>query len=869
MIVAALFAPLLISAALQVAPAIDPAVAARLSLQRGTVVELDLPQARAAFGLLIPRAGGDLPLYLTPTTLRSATCRTFVTDAGLLREVEPPPPQTWRGEAWRADGVVGQVAASIRADGLSAIIRFPDGEQLGIQPEQPGQSADRTHNAPFGRRHVLYDSKDIVPLPGVCGTVAPPGSGKPGDTAAATLAQTRIAEIAVEADLAYFQANGSSVADTQSDVESVLNSVSLIYESDVKITFELSALIVQTQSPDTYSSSDSGKLLSQFRGKWNDDRDNIDRDVAHLMTGKSIASNIIGLAFLGVVCEDSFAYGLVETTFTGNLVARVALSAHEIGHNFDAEHCDGDGDCAIMCAVLGTCPGGLTQFGSAAKGQIQNYKQSVSCLSSYPAVLVPPFLDTFAASNLDPDHWSEYGGTKVSSGAFGEPSGTRAALLSTTKKGIQDILASRPFDVTAMTSPALSFFAQDHGLSTGEALLVQFQNAAGAWQNLTSLSSDGNDDTSFEQVIVGLPVAAQHDCVRFRFRTLGDGKSDSWFVDDVAIVEASINTTDARLCTDALDGAVVEHVLGTAAPADLSLAVVNCGNPLQSLPWTASVTAGSFLTVMPAAGSLTFGEAQDVMTVQFDPTGLTAGLHRGAVRIAHTAITDEFVDLPFTLLVVDDAAFTPGTTLTGTIADASDTDSASFLAVEGTTLVLKATTTNGLKPIVDLTDADGQPIATLKFKDGKEKIAMAQTRLVRLSVSGKNGTTGDFTLETSLKLADSAAQFVDTISPATAGGDVEIIATALFAGRIDVTLAPTEDDVGPFALEWTDAGGAVLNLLPFLTELPTGGLIVRDLPFAAPGAHLLRIGGFIAKEKLTLSLAPTLRPDPLASQTID
>jgi hypothetical protein len=57
------------------------------------------------------------------------------------------------------------------------------------------------------------------------------------------------------------------------------------------------------------------------------------------------------------------------------------LTAHEIGHNWNASHCDGDGDCHIMCSAINGCNGiGLPNFGYRAVNEITAHRDSRTCL---------------------------------------------------------------------------------------------------------------------------------------------------------------------------------------------------------------------------------------------------------------------------------------------------------------------------------------------------------------------------------------------------------------------------------------------------------------------------------------------------------
>ena len=232
------------------------------------------------------------------------------------------------------------------------------------------------------------------------------------------------------------------------------------------------------------------------------------------------------------------------------------------------------------------------------------------------------------------------------------------------------------------------------------------------------------------------------------------------------------------------------------------------------------------------------------------------------------------VDVPITLVVADDVAFTPGTSLTGDIADPGDTDSASFVAVKGEKLVVKTTAiAPGLKLLVDLIDDQGTTLDTFKLKEAgdKGKVTFDETRVVRLVVSSKNGATGAYELETKRKAPDAAESMRrEKGKPGSPGGDVEIPVTSFGGtGSVDITVTPAKDDVGPFGVEWIDPAGTPRAASELSESLPTGGLQLVDVPFSAPGESTLRITGFSSTEKVFVHLNATPPADPADTLAID
>jgi hypothetical protein len=70
----------------------------------------------------------------------------------------------------------------------------------------------------------------------------------------------------------------------------------------------------------------------------------------------------IGIAYVGAICNLGAAYGVSQSRYTANLTRRVAVTAHEVGHNFNAQHCDALPPCYIMCSGVGGCQNVQTTF---------------------------------------------------------------------------------------------------------------------------------------------------------------------------------------------------------------------------------------------------------------------------------------------------------------------------------------------------------------------------------------------------------------------------------------------------------------------------------------------------------------------------
>ena len=348
-----------------------------LGLLHADVQALQLPdEAGAPFELSLELEGSERLLSLAPHSLRADGFRLFEQDASeAIHSLQAPPSSTYRGTL--SDAPDGVVAASLVSGQLSAQLRLEAGAPLWfVQPLSdvlPGADS---------ALHVVYSAADLLDTGATCAAESIAG-GLAGSAGLPSLqgSALRVCQIAVEADFEFYQLNGSSTTVTLSDIEDVLNGVGLIYQADPNILYELTAAFVQTSTNDPYTSSSAGMLLNQFRSHWNSNHQSVQRDIAHLFTGRDLDGSVIGVAKFSVICSNSNDYGLSQSRFSPSMGNRVALTAHELGHNWAAAHCDGDDDCELMCSGLGGC-GGIYKFGSSALSQIVNKKNNANCLSS-------------------------------------------------------------------------------------------------------------------------------------------------------------------------------------------------------------------------------------------------------------------------------------------------------------------------------------------------------------------------------------------------------------------------------------------------------------------------------------------------------
>ena len=137
---------------------------------------------------------------------------------------------------------------------------------------------------------------------------------------------------------------------------------------------------------DPYSSNTYDGVLNEFVNEWRSNQTGVQRDIAHMLSGKNVGG-VIGVAYLGVICDMTWGYG-VTWNYTNDHTSVAGVMAHELGHNWDADHCNGGScnnncnDCRIMCACVWSCCGDMTQFGQTSINSITNFKNTRNCLDA-------------------------------------------------------------------------------------------------------------------------------------------------------------------------------------------------------------------------------------------------------------------------------------------------------------------------------------------------------------------------------------------------------------------------------------------------------------------------------------------------------
>jgi hypothetical protein len=531
--------------------AIQPPPCAITEVSRYREFSPALPAAPVAnFTVDVPTDGGVLTLDLFKHSNRSDRYRVLVDRGnGALEPTAPPEVRTYRGTVQgRPDTVV---SGSLLPGGFSGIVRLEDGETWVVQPKR-----DFCPNDPQAGVHLSFAAADAVPDGRGCALGQPGfpverftiGEQQEGEGGIAGTTPSQV-EIGCETDFEFFQRNGSSVASTVNDIELIMNNVNVIYDRDANVVHEISVIVVRSASTDPYSGTTIDARLTEFGNKWaTAPESGIFRDVSHMFSGVAFSGGTIGLAYLNVVCNSisNAQYGVVESRYTTTLNFRVSLSAHEIGHNWSCTHCDADGNanCNIMCSANGAC-GGITgsnlRLNTRAVTEITNRLNSQSCDFVRPAPQSLPFIEPFATTTVQTSRWTYNDGCVATSLAVGEPSAPNSLQLNSSGANAydDDEIRSNFLQLFGTANPTLTYWVWRTNVESGKTLVVEYMTSGQDWIALNTVTSDGTTPGAFQQFTHVIPQNGRFNGGRIRFRVDGTESNDTWYVDDVTIIDGA------------------------------------------------------------------------------------------------------------------------------------------------------------------------------------------------------------------------------------------------------------------------------------------------------------------------------------------
>lgn len=214
----------------------------------------------------------------------------------------------------------------------------------------------------------------------------------PRDPATRTVANPVVKCVEVALDIDHYTYNnlGGVCYDAVEWGLAMLAGVHEIYVDELNNLVSLQASYVHVwETTDPYAAyvQNAGSMLDAFRSEWvsNPDLSGVDRDLVHLLTRRT-NTGTGGIAYLDVVCSSQFSVGFSSylsstTSYTGGYSWNLNVVAHELGHNFGANHtqwCGWPGGPIDNCGTLeGTCTGYVNNP-TPQVGTIMSYCHAIS-----------------------------------------------------------------------------------------------------------------------------------------------------------------------------------------------------------------------------------------------------------------------------------------------------------------------------------------------------------------------------------------------------------------------------------------------------------------------------------------------------------
>ncbi|HEX5707204.1 MAG TPA: M12 family metallo-peptidase, partial [Pyrinomonadaceae bacterium] len=326
-------------------------------------------QARTGGALTLETSRGTLTVELEPSDVRASNWRGVrMTASGESREIERAPAATYKGRVRGMDGAAS-ARFTIEEGRIEGLIIARDGLYF-VEPA-------RNFSASAGRDEFLFYSERDVRAEsfGECGVSLAERVGasasrlesdgdwqtRKGFAPPEVFAPRPEVELATEADFEYFQffknqnptfTDAQASAAALAEITSIVNQVDGIYESQVGIEIRIVHSRVWEADTDPYTLTSASQALTQFRTAYNSSfapGAPPQRDLTHMWTGKDFDGSTIGIAYLGTVCADpARSYGISQRFAPSP--QKVALTAHELGHNFNAEHPNQQSPAPTDCA---------------------------------------------------------------------------------------------------------------------------------------------------------------------------------------------------------------------------------------------------------------------------------------------------------------------------------------------------------------------------------------------------------------------------------------------------------------------------------------------------------------------------------------
>ncbi|MCE7043508.1 M12 family metallo-peptidase [Dyadobacter sp. CY312] len=242
---------------------------------------------------------------------------------------------------------------------------------------------------------VVYNSSDVIPLEGAqCGvedTESKVAEFKETKSSARVAADgCKVVELAIASDLSMFTKYGSASAAFNHNI-AIMNNVAVLYRHEFSDNIEfriVAQYIAEAPSAEPFlpltDSTDPSTVLWNFTAWAEAGNFKVDYGIGQLWTNRDFNAAAVGIAWVRGVCTAGRYNALQD--FGGNMAAMAVLAAHEIGHNFGADH-----DASRSATIMAPSVNMSINWSPVSKSDISNQISIRSCFKSCSPSVTPDF----------------------------------------------------------------------------------------------------------------------------------------------------------------------------------------------------------------------------------------------------------------------------------------------------------------------------------------------------------------------------------------------------------------------------------------------------------------------------------------------
>ena len=258
--------------------------------------------------------------------------------------------------------------------------------------EAPGDSAVEISEP------MIYRLEDLIVAPGMMSCGAKSISGNAAQVYESMTAEIgpvisqaagAVSEITMSilGDSSFTNAQGGATA-AAAAITARLNNIDGYFSEQVGVQLNVQLIETFDAASDPFDGTlDPGTLLDQLSEYRMQSPAHNSLGLTHLYTGRNFTSSTVGIAWRGALCDSYFSAGLSEGR--AGVTTDSLIAAHEIGHNFGAEHdgqpgssCESEPETYIMSPSIN----GNDQFSACSIAVMQAEAAAASCVVALPAV---------------------------------------------------------------------------------------------------------------------------------------------------------------------------------------------------------------------------------------------------------------------------------------------------------------------------------------------------------------------------------------------------------------------------------------------------------------------------------------------------